>query len=197
MIKKPIMKMKKIEQFAAQKARGRDYNHDMNHIYRTVRLAKYIAKKEKDVMDVCAVSAMLHDIGQSIRVKDHHITGAKMARKFLKGLKLDDDFIEEVAYCIYCHSSRTVKESKTIEAKVLYDADMLQCIGPFGYTRLLTTFTVFDGMGLLESIDEIKNTEKKVKRLLQTKTGRKLAEDLFKFMKGFYKRYEKWDKAKI
>src|SRR3989344_6927790 len=177
MIKKQIMK--KIEQFAAQKARGRDYNHDMNHIYRTVRLAKYIAKKEKADMDVCAVSAMLHDIGQSIRVKDHHITGAKMAKQFLNGLGLDKRFVDAVAHCIYHHSTKTVNEARTKEAKVLYDSDMLQVIGPFGYTRILTSASVFGKLGLEESIKDTKDSEKKFKSHIQTKTGRKFAEDLF------------------
>lgn len=192
--------MKKIENFAAQKAKGRDYNHDMSHIYRTVKLARYIAKKEKANMDVCVVSAYLHDIGQSVRFKGHNKISVRMARKFLKKLKLDKGLIEAVAHCIYCHSTSFVNESKTIEAKVLYDADMLQCVGPFGYTRILTTSTVFEEfgkLGLKEAVEHTKGVEKKVKTHLQTKTGKNLAKDLFKFMKGFYERYEKWDKARI
>lgn len=195
MIKKQVMK--KIVKFAEQKMKDRDYNHDMGHVLRTVKLIRYIAKREKADMDVCIVSAYLHDIGQSIRFKDHHITGTKMAKQFLKKLKLDKEFIDNVAYCIYHHSTKTINEAKTKEAKALYDADMLQTIGPFGYTRILTSETVFGKVGLKEALEATKDTEKKVKTHLQTSTGKKLAKDLFKLMKQFYVRYEKWDKARI
>lgn len=198
MIKKQLMK--KIEGFAAQKSEGRDYNHAFDHIQRTVTLAKIIGKKEKADIDVVIVSAYLHDVGQSVRFKGHNKISEKMARELLKKLKFDQEFIDAVAHCIYCHSTSCVKEAKTIEAKVLYDADMLQTIGPFGYTRILTTKTVFKEfgrLGLKEAVEETKNLEKKVKNHLQTKTGKKLAKDLFSFMEGFYKRYEKWDKVKI
>lgn len=198
MIKKSILN--KIEKFAEQKAKGRDYNHAFDHIQRTVKLAKIIGKKEKADLDVVVVSAYLHDVGQSVRFKGHNKISEKMARILLKKLKFDKEFIEKVAHCIYCHSTSCIKEAKTIEAKVLYDADMLQTIGPFGYTRILTTKTVFPEFGkfgLKEGIQDTKNVEKKVKGHLQTKTGKKLAKDLFKFMDGFYKRYERWDKAKI
>jgi uncharacterized protein len=198
MIKKQTMK--KIEKFAEQKSKGRDYNHAFDHIQRTVKLAKIIGKKEKADLDVVVVSAYLHDVGQSVRFKGHNKISVRMARELLKKLKFDKKFIEAVAHCIYCHSTSCVNEAKTIEAKVLYDADMLQTIGPFGFTRILTSKTVFKEfgrVGLKEGMQHTKDVEKKTKQHLQTKTGKRLAKDLFKSMKEFYERYEKWDKAKI
>ena len=189
--------MKKIENFARQKHKKSDYNHDISHIIRTVTLAKYIAKKEKADVDICVVAAWLHDIGQSIAFEKHNETGAKMARKFLLSIGMNKEFTDNVVHCIICHSTKRVKEAQTKEAKVLYDADMLQCLGAFGYTRLLSQATVFMKFDLNKAIKWVKSIEKKCRLHSQTKTGKKFAKEFLDFMQKFYKQYEKEDKVKF
>ncbi len=189
--------LKKIEEFAREKHKNSDYNHDINHIIRAVKLSQYLAEKEGADKDVCLVTAWLHDVGQSITFEKHNETGAKLASEFLKSIGFDDEFIEKVKHCIICHSSKRVHEAKTIEAKVTYDADMLQGLGPFGFTRILTCNCGIDQKNLNESLAITKEQMKDTIEKIQTKTARNLIKDDLKLIDKFLHSYEKWDKVDL
>lgn len=190
--------LNKIENFAREKVKNLDFAHNWTHVERTVKLAKYISSREKANQNICTVAAYLHDIGQSIRYKDHNITSAKMAGIFLKKLKLNDDFIEKVQFCILCHSTPyLLKQTKpvSIEAKVVYDADMLQCLGPFGILRVLTSYMINEKKPFKETYELAKKIEfDTFNKNLQTKTARKLVKNDYEYMKKFYEIHDKWDK---
>lgn len=189
--------LKKIEQFAKEKHKNSDEWHDWSHIARTVKLAEYLAKKEKANQDVVLISALLHDIGQSIRFEKHNETGAKMAGKFLQKLGLDRKFIKQIEHCIICHSTSRVHEAKTIEAKVIYDADMLQIIGPFGVMRFIISDMINEKKPFQGTYKLAKEVEAQTyNKTLQTQTAKDMAQDGYKFMQKFYQLYDKWDKLK-
>ncbi len=115
-------------------------SHSWEHIMRVYNLCLQIAAKERNVdMEVLKVAALLHDIGREKENKDktgkvdHAIEGAKMAAAILK----EKNFvkIEEVKHCILAHRKRTAEEPQTIEAKILFDADKIDCIGAVGIAR--------------------------------------------------------------
>lgn len=192
--------LKKIENFAREKVKNLDFAHDWDHVERTVKLAKYISNIEKADQDICIVSAYLHDIGQSIMYKDHNITGAKMAGVFLKKLRLDNDFIKKVQLCILCHNSSYIKKYNKpipIEAKVVYDSDILQCIGPFGAIRVLTSYMFSENKTFKEAYELAKKIEfDTFNKTLQTRTAKKMIKNDYQYMQKFYKLHDKWDKLK-
>ena len=49
------------------------------------------------------LALMMHDVGKSVRDKDHSIVGAEMTRDFLKRLQLPDDQIETVVFLVRHH----------------------------------------------------------------------------------------------
>lgn len=110
--------------------------HDMDHIYRVLNFALYIAEQEQSVdYDVLIASALLHDIGRDGKNGGHNVTGAEMARNFLKGIDFPKEKIEGVYHAIITHSNGMNCERKTLEAKILYDADKLEAIGVMGIAR--------------------------------------------------------------
>lgn len=110
--------------------------HDMDHIYRVLNFALYIAEQEPSVdYDVLIASALLHDIGRDGENGGHNVTGAEMARAFLKEIDFPEEKIEGVYHAIITHSNGMNGEQKTIEAKILYDADKLEAIGVMGIAR--------------------------------------------------------------
>ena len=190
--------MKKIEDFARKKAEKCDYNHDFDHVKRTVKWARYLAKKEKADVYICVVAAWLHDI-EKLKDEDiHGGYGAETARVFLKKLGFNKDFIERVAHCIYCHDGASIHNAKTIEAKVVFDADKLQAQGAFGFVREFSGYSVFKKLDLKTSLKISKKKEfERYKKYFQTKTGKKFAKEFLDFMQKFYKQYEKEDKVKF
>ena len=117
-------------------------SHDKMHTYRVLNNALKIAKKEKNVnIGILITSALLHDIAREKEKTDktinHAIEGANMAYKFLLENNYNENFASRVKDCIETHRFRSNNEPKTIEAKILFDADKLDVIGPIGIARTL------------------------------------------------------------
>lgn len=190
-------KIQKIKKFVLKKVAKLDYNHDQDHTIRTVKLAKILAKKEKANIEICEVAAYLHDIGQSVRYKGHEAISEKMTKKFLKSLKLPNDFIEKVCDAVRHHNGKDVKKAKTFEAKIIHDADKLQAVGIFSFCRVLTDRTVFHNLSLKEAMDFMPKFQEKRFNSFETKSAKNLIRSSHKFVKEFYKLYNKEDKAKF
>ncbi len=117
-------------------------SHDKMHTYRVLNNALKISKKEKNVnIGILITSALLHDIARQKekldKTIDHAIEGANMAYQFLIENNFSENFANSVKNCIQTHRFRSNNEPKTIEAKILFDADKLDVIGPIGIARTL------------------------------------------------------------
>ena len=112
--------------------------HDGEHIYRVLNNCLVIASNENNVdYEVLITAALLHDIGRDGKLKKHNEIGAEMANDFLNTINFPEDKIERVCHAIYCHSNSCYGMQKTLEAKILYDADKLDAVGVMGISRAL------------------------------------------------------------
>lgn len=116
--------------------------HAEDHIYRVLYNALNIAASEENVdLDVLITACLLHDIGRPAEIADSSIDhaeyGSKTAYNWLIENNYDSDFAQSVAECILCHRYRGNNIPKTIEAKILYDADKLDAAGLIGIARTL------------------------------------------------------------
>ena len=192
----PKIKLNKIEEFVKEKLKDADYNHNLDHIKRTVNIAKFLALKENADLDVCIVAAWLHDIAQPIQEKVHGGIGAEIAEPFLREIGFDSKFIEKVKHCIFCHNTTNINKAKTIEAKIIYDADKLQMIGPFGFCRTISDFLVFKNNEFDEAVHKTEEIQKnRYNKYLQTKTAKKLAQNSHNLMLEFYRLFYIWNKS--
>ncbi len=117
--------------------------HSMDHVMRVHDLCMLIANGEKNIdKDVLEAAVLLHDIarvkenGDTTGNTDHAVLGSIMAEQILKELNFPPEKIEKVRHSIICHRFRTGNEPKTIEAKILFDADKLDTLGAVGIARL-------------------------------------------------------------
>jgi uncharacterized protein len=69
---------------------------------------------------------------------DHAIVGAEMSERILKELGYSEEKIVRVKHCIAAHRFRGESPPKTIEAKILSDADKLDVLGATGIARSYT-----------------------------------------------------------
>jgi len=115
--------------------------HNMDHVLRVYNLSLHLAEGENVDLDVLKAAALLHDIA---RVKedndqtgqtDHAILSAEMCIPILKEVNFSAEKIKHVQDCIVSHRYRTGNEPKTLEAKILFDADKLDTIGAIGIAR--------------------------------------------------------------
>ncbi|HVH16591.1 MAG TPA: HD domain-containing protein [Candidatus Angelobacter sp.] len=126
-----------------------DWAHGGSHIQRVLRMAMEIGKQEGADLEVIGLAAMLHDIFENkeqhsgVERFRHEIEGSKEAKKILEKLGVKDKTIDAVCHCIESHRKRAGSvEPHTIEAKCLFDADKLDCIGAIGILR--SAFVSFD-----------------------------------------------------
>ena len=108
------------------------YHHGFSHVMRVLYRALVIAKEEGAVdYSVLIPSVLLHDIGfcsQAFRRLGHDVTGAELAQKILLGLGYDEGTCRAVSHCVRAHKGKA-ETPQTLEAKILYDADVLEKAG--------------------------------------------------------------------
>jgi uncharacterized protein len=113
-----------------------DAVHDFDHVLRVLRLAERIARAEGADLPIVRTAALLHDVGreeaQAAGV-DHAIVAAARAREILT--ELPPAKVQAVTHAIAAHRFRTKPEPRTLEARVLFDADKLDAIGAIGVAR--------------------------------------------------------------
>ena len=117
--------------------------HDIEHINRVIGMCYVLSSYEENInMNVLIPAAILHDIARkqedddSTGMIDHAELGAEISGKLLKKMKCSGILIGEIMHCIYTHRFRTRMAPKTIEAKILFDADKLDSIGAVGTARM-------------------------------------------------------------
>ena len=121
--------------------------HGFSHVLRVYRLCERIGLEEKADLEIVRTAALLHDIDGDVDVReDHHLAAAHFAEKILIMEGWEHGRIEEVAHCIRAHRFRDkLEEPKTLEAKVLFDADKIDAIGAVGIARAVA-YAVRAGM---------------------------------------------------
>jgi len=119
-----------------------DSAHDKEHVYRVLYMALDIAKTEKNVdYDILISACLLHDIGRKEQFEDpklcHARVGADKAYRFLMEHGFSEEFAKCVSECIRTHRFRQEDQPKSIEAKILFDADKIDVTGAVGIARTL------------------------------------------------------------
>ena len=117
----------------------RDSSHDFTHVLRVLKYAEMLAKKEKADMEIVRHAALFHDY---VREAEHEVKGnhanlsAKAAKKILPRY-VNEEKIAGILRAIRSHSRRSGINPKTIEDKIVWDADKLDGYGPMGVIRTL------------------------------------------------------------
>lgn len=132
--------IEKIKSDILKLCKNKDWNWRL-HIESVVKYSKILAKKLEADVEICEISAWLHDI---IKIRDnqrelHHVKGSEEAVKILNEYHYPQDKIEKIRHCILTHSSDKNYPPKSKEAKILASADALSHIDNF----LALTYVVY------------------------------------------------------
>lgn len=133
------MKVLEKLQKEVRKKISNDPAHDFDHIMRVYKNAEKLAKKEKANTKLVLCAALLHDIvnypKSDKRSKNSSTQSAMSAKKILSKYSLTNSEIKIITDAIRNHSFSKNKKPKTIEGKILQDADRLDAIGAIGIAR--------------------------------------------------------------
>jgi len=158
------------------------------HLFRVVRIATFLARKEGGNLQIIQAGAWLHDIGLIEGNKNHDKRGVRIAKKFLSKLKIEKRIVREILHCIECHEGNIKPKSR--EAMIVHDADALDKLGPLGILR--HTWKLANSGMYVEQISRILEKElERRKRRLYTTTAKRLANELSKNQKQFFRLLKK------
>ena len=97
-----------------------------SHISVVLKYAKFLAKELKADTEVCQLAALLHDFGSlKFGEENHEITGQAEAQKILSNLDYSQKLIDQVKECINSHRGSKDIKPKTLEAKIVANADAM------------------------------------------------------------------------
>lgn len=125
--------------FVKEKFSGEGTGHDWWHMYRVWQLAKHIAHEEKGAdLFVVELGALLHDIADWKFHNGDSSIGAKEAAKWLQSQNVSPQVTEEIAFIVEHISYKgglNTYEMRTLEGKIVQDADRLDALGAIGIAR--------------------------------------------------------------
>ncbi len=187
--------------------------HDWSHVERVRKIALHIGRVENANALVLEIAALMHDIGRDDEVRSrgkicHAKAGANIAGKILAEIGLEDNTIVKILHCISSHRNRSTEVPKSLEARIIFDADKLDSIGAVGIGRVFMFAGITSGLlctgkekMLAKREENLSFTRedtapleyelklKYIKDRMLTMEGRRMAKERHVFMKEFFERF--------
>jgi uncharacterized protein len=188
-----------------------DAVHDFAHVLRVYRMAERLAEAEHADLEIVRAAALLHDAegtmpGAESRTNHHHAS-AEFAAEILRREGWDPERIAAVQHCIRAHRYRDRSEPpRTIEAKVLFDADKLDVLGAIGVARVVAYATLAGQPWYAEPSEQFRQTGqeepgephssyhehlfklRKVRERMFTETARLIAAERLRYLDEYFER---------
>lgn len=192
-----------------------DASHDYDHIVRVTALAETIQAREGGNLPTIWAAVAFHDLGQERERRhggDHAEISAAMAGDILASTLFPQDAIPAVQQAIREHRMTGNQLPQSLEGRILYDADKLDCLGAIGIGRLYCITGRYNQKiyspvpaDVVEPVDPL--TVRRLRRRpdyspsiefqllfgnlpqrMTTPTGRELATERYTYMEGFFTR---------
>ncbi|TXL67818.1 HD domain-containing protein [Cerasibacillus terrae] len=170
--------------------------HDYYHLLRVMKMAKIMAQQEGADLFICQAAAWLHDVGD-IKLFSNPKLALDRMEEFLLSIHIKDEDIKKIKLAIQDVSYSKGKQPKTIEGKIVQDADRLDAIGAIGIARTFA-YGGAKGQGIYHpaqpketSIQHFYDKLLHLKSSLHTKSARHIAEERHQFMEVFLDQFFK------
>lgn len=206
--------------FVKETLAGAEGGHDWYHIERVWNNCRFIQKKEgAGDLQTIELAALLHDISDAKFNGGDDNLGSRMASKFLIQQNLEKEVVEHIKRIIKHVSYKggfTQNQISSIEFQIVQDADRLDAIGAIGIARAFN-YGGFKNRPIhkpekpLQEYQDSKAYHKsdaptinhfyekllKLKDLMNTSTGKAMAEERHEYMLQFLDQfYSEWDPGK-
>ena len=201
----------KIKRKVKRMLAGRDPAHDFYHIMRVYKNAKLIGQREGTNMEILLPAVLLHDLvvypkgsDKSSKSSDE---SADLAENILQSYNYPQDKINQIGDCIRAHSYSKRLIPRSLEGKILQDADRLDALGAIGIAR---TFSIGgsenrkfynaddpfyrsdrDLDDIQWTLDHFQRKLLKLEDSMHTKTAKKIAQERTRFMILFIRQLQK------
>lgn len=120
-----------------------DPAHDITHVQRVVQNTLKLTRVEQGNADVTVTAAWLHDCVSVAKDSPLRKQASKLAAdeaiRFLTSIDYPSSLLEQVHHAIEAHSFSANLTTKSLEARIVQDADRLEALGAIGITRCFLT----------------------------------------------------------
>lgn len=170
-------------------------SHDFEHTLRVFENAMKIAEGEPSCdRNLAALEALLHD------VDDHKLFSTENnanARAFLEAHGVSPEMTERICRDIasVSFSKNRGRRPETPEGRVVQDADRLDAMGAIGVARAFA-YGGEHGRSIADSVQHFYDKLLRLKELMNTETGRQMAEQRHAFLEAFLREYFEEEGAK-
>jgi uncharacterized protein len=184
-----------VRTFACNNSENDDL-HGFKHVERVFKLCMEIGAVLNANLPVIKIAALLHDVGRYLKkddeVKNHAEISAEIAKNFIikNNFNIATEDVENILHCIRAHSFSNDLEPKTLEAKVLSDADKLDALGAIGLYRTIG-FTIKNYGSIEQVIHHLENKILKLKEMIYLDYSKQIAEKRHKIILDFYNQIKK------
>lgn len=197
--------------FVKDQLKDAEAGHNWSHIERVWKLSKKIAEIEGGNLKIVELSALLHDIADPKFHNGDENLALEISRNFLETQAVSEEEIEAVLYIIKNISFKNrgdFQGEPSKELQIVQDADRLDAIGAIGIARTFhfggfKNNPIYDPEikpNLAMTKEEYKKSEGTtinhfyeklllLKDLMNTETGRKIAEKRHQFMLQFLEQF--------
>lgn len=209
--------IQKTAKFVEEKFSGEATGHDWWHMYRVWQLSKQILVSEPSADKLTVeLAALLHDIADWKFHDGDMEAGPKAAREWLETLDVSEEVtanVEDIIRHVSFKGAGVKSNMKTIEGKIIHDADKLDAIGAIGIARTFS-YGGANGRGMYDpnkspakhqNFEDYKNDKGPtinhfyeklllLKDRMYTKTGKKMAKHRHNYMEQYLKEfYAEWE----
>lgn len=188
--------LNKVQRYIKKTFLDEGTGHDYFHIERVVINAKKILAHENADAFLVELAAWVHDIG------DYKLHGGvdqseEMITSYLQSLQLDATIIARVNEIVSQVSFSKGNQPTSIEAMIVQDADRLDAIGAVGIARCFAyggstgniLYNPFDQSKNASSVQHFYDKLFKLKDLMNTATGKSIAQERHVYMENFIQQF--------
>jgi uncharacterized protein len=174
--------------------------HAWDHITGVRRLATAIAEAEfpKANLRCVQAAATIHDMGRIIRDEGHAEESGRIAGPFLRAINLPEDDITTILDAVTHHDVKKIEQSKTIEARIVFDADKIEILSVYGFTRVWYWLVEEREMELGEALRFLWDYCARFKDKLYSDYAKEMVKDDYKRISELVERFnayeQKWRK---
>ncbi len=191
--------IEQVEQIVRQRLAGQGAGHGFDHVERVLRSAREIQAQTGGERVVVELAALLHDLGDA---KFH--AGVERSGEFARDILSDlGELPEAITHVVHIVDNISFRKGAgaaelSLEGKIVQDADRLDALGAIGIVRTVEYGAVIgqpfyrsDGESGKTGIDHFYDKLFKLRDLLNTDAGRRMAVEREQFMRAFLDQFQR------
>ncbi|MDD4476598.1 MAG: HD domain-containing protein [Patescibacteria group bacterium] len=212
--------IQKTAEFVKKKLYNEATGHDWYHVERVWKMAKRLQIEEGGDLELIELTALLHDLGDYKQYEFNEFKGSLVLHGMMDVMGIEPKKQEKILQIVSeaQYNGDETKTPKTIESRIIQDADWLDALGAIGIARTFATGGRIKRMihdpkrkprKKLSKADYQKRKQEgtsfnyffekvlKLPKMLNTKTARNIAGQRSQFLKKFIKEFlEEWEGKK-